>query len=126
MKSATHPTAEELRAWAFDADADEPVQDWDLILSWIAYEDVYAELASTKTCPKADYFLALLYFIVGDAVRAEYRNRSRPDIEALISKLEQRFPAYVIRQWGNRSRELLAHPETFRYKDWCAGGLARE
>jgi hypothetical protein len=126
MKSATHPTVEELRAWAFDASSLEPMQDWDLVLSWVPYEDVYAEFASTKACPKADYFLALLYLIVGDAVRAEYRNRSKEDIEALLWKLEQRFPAYVIRQWIQRSRELLAQPERFRYEDWCAGGLARE
>lgn len=104
----------------------EPVPDWDLILSWIPYEDVYAELAATKSCPKAVYFLALLYFIVGDAVRTEFRNRSKDDIEALLAKLESRCPKHVIRQWAQRSRELLAHPDRFRHADWCAGGLAQE
>jgi len=124
MKSATTPTAEELRTWAFDANTLEPIQDWDLVLSWLAYEDLFLELASTKSCPKSDYILSVLYLIVGDAVRTEYRNRRRESVEDLLAKAEGRFPAFVIRKWVKRSRELLAHPERFSYDDWCAGGFA--
>ena len=126
MKSATTPTADELCAWAFDAKAEEPIQDWDLVLTWLAYEDMFLELASTKTCPKADYFLAVLYLIVGDAVRTEYRNRTKESVEDLLTKAESRFPAFVVRTWVLRSRDLLAHPERFSYEDWCAGRLARD
>lgn len=126
MKNASQPTVEELRAWAFDADASEPVQDWDLILSWLPYDVVYLELASSRECPKADFFLSLLYFIVGDAVRTEFRSRKKESIKELLSEAQVRFPARVIHQWCQRSRDLLAHPERFSYADWCAGRLARE
>ncbi len=120
MKSTSNPTAEELRAWAFDASEAEPAQDWDLILSWLPYDDVYLELASSRDCPKADYFLSLLYFIVGDAVRTEFGSRKKEAIQDLLSKAQTRFPAHVIHLWVQRSRDLLAHPERFCYEDWCA------
>lgn len=126
MKSATHPTIEELRTWAFDSSSVEPVQDWDLVLSWVHYDDVYLEFASSKVCPKADYFLALLYLIVGDAVRTAFRSRSKEDLAALLDRAEHRFPAFVVRRWIQRSRYLIAHPDSFDYDGWCAGGLARE
>lgn len=98
------------------------MQDWDLLLEHLPYEDLYLELAASKTCPKADYFLALLYLIVGDAVRTEYQNRSKEAVEDLLRKAERDFPAFVICTWIQRSRVLLAQPQTFDYDRWCAGG----
>jgi len=126
MRSPYNPVAEDIRSWAFDVGAEEPVQDWDLMLAHVAQDELFLELASDDACPKADYFLALLYLIVGDAVRTDYAGRTKDRIEGLLKKGEASFPKRCIYLWIRRSKDLLAHPESFRYDDWCAGLLARK
>jgi hypothetical protein len=126
MRDPYNPTAEALRLWAYDADAEVPAQDWELILSTVPYDDLFLEFASDEDCPKADYFLALLYLIVGDAVRSTYRTKKEEEVESLLLKAEKKFPKRWIYLWVQRSRDLLAHPERFSYDDWCAGVLSRE
>ena len=60
MRHRCNPTVEALKVWAYDAEAEVPEQDWDLIISTIPCDNLYLELASDKDCPKADYFLALI------------------------------------------------------------------
>jgi hypothetical protein len=126
MRSPYNPLAEDIRRWAFDVGAEEPVQDWDLILADVDQDELFLELASDDACPKADYFLALLYLIVGDAVRTDYVGCNKDRIEALLKKSEASFPKRCIYLWAKRSKHLIAHPEAFQYDDWCAGFLARK
>jgi len=126
MRSPYNPITEDIRSWAFEVGAEEPVQDWDLMLAHVAQDELYLELASDDACPKADYFLALLYLIVGDAVRTVYGERTKDQIESMLKKGEARFPKRCIYLWIQRSKHLLAHPESFQYDDWCAGLLARK
>ena len=126
MRAPYNPRAEDLTEWAFDAAAQEPVQDWDLILAHCPYESLYMKFASDTDCPKQEYSLALLYLIVGDAVRTQYRMRSQEDIERLLAEAEQRFPSYWVHLWVKRVRGLIAGQQPFRYDDWCAGVLARD
>jgi hypothetical protein len=49
MRNPTSPTLDEVREWAFDTDAPEPIQDWDLVLTWQTEEShmrLFIELAS--------------------------------------------------------------------------------
>jgi hypothetical protein len=126
MRDPANPIADDIRHWAFDATAEEPIQDWDLILSTVAQTDLFLELAATNECPKADYFLAVLYLIVGDAVRTGYNTHSKGEINGLLKKAESSHSHRSIHLWTQRSRHLIAHPETFQYDDWCAGVLARQ
>jgi hypothetical protein len=125
MRSPYNPSAEDLRLWAYDEKALEPKQDWDIIISGLPYENQFMSFASDSECPKADYFLALLYLIVGDAVRTRYRTKKKEEIEALLEKAKKQFPKHSIYLWTERSTVLLAHPDKFNYVDWCAGSLAR-
>lgn len=100
------------------------MQDWDLILTWLPYEKIYLEFAADDRCPSADYFLALLYLIIGDAVRTQFASRSKDDLMGLLKLAEREFPKRPIFRWVQRSRILVKNPEMFRYDDWCAGGLA--
>jgi hypothetical protein len=120
-----NPTPDELRAWAYDTNAVEPCQDWDLVLCWAPHVNAHLELASDESCPKRRYFLAILYLLVGDAVRTNFRNHLRLSIEDWIARGDvHTHPA--IRLWQERSRRLLEAPEQFNYEQWCAGGFARE
>ena len=124
MRSPYDPTSEELREWAFDSEEAVPEQDWDIILSTIPYEDLFLELASDLECPKSVFFLSILYLLVGDAVRTDYRTKTKAEVETLLAKAERAYPRNWIFRWVQRSRDPMRSPETFRYDDWCAGFLA--
>lgn len=120
-----NPTPDEIRGWAFTVDAVEPVQDWDLMLATSPYESLYLELASDYACPNQGYFLALLYLIVGDAVRTAFRNTSEGHLRGLLER-SRSYKHPAVKAWRHRARELLKRPESFDYALWCAGGHARE
>ena len=118
-----NPTPDEIRAWAYTPGAVEPCQDWDLALSWSLHEKALLETASDDSCPNRRYMLAVLYLVVGDAVRSDLRTRPRPVIEGFLDRAGQ-YDHPDIRLWERRSRELLANPARFDYECWCGGGLA--
>lgn len=125
MTDPWQPTPDEIRAWAYDAHAAEPCQDWDLALAWSGHERALLECASDDTCPRQAYMLAVLYLIVGDAVRTGFQSRPRAVIEGFLD-FASAFCHPSIQLWQQRSRALLRDPSTFTYEAWCAGGLARE
>jgi hypothetical protein len=125
MHDPWNPMPDEVREWAYDPAALEPCEDWDLALCWAQHEPLYLELASDASCPTRRYFLGVLYLMVGDAVRAGFRSRPRPLIEGLIARGDE-YPHPDIKQWQERSRQLLKQPELFDYDRWCAGGFANE
>ena len=66
----------------------------------------------------------MLYLMVGDPVRSNYRSVSK---EAVLEFIQQgRYTSdQDVQLWRERALELLKNPETFNYHDWCGGGLAR-
>ena len=122
MRDTISPMRDEIRDWAFTADALEPEQDWDLHLSHLPHFDLFVELAADDDCPKWAYFLRLLYFIVGDGVRTQFRTEDRQTILKLLSDTN-RFPRHRFHIFRTRSEQLLSSPDTFDYDDWCGGLL---
>jgi hypothetical protein len=123
MRDPWNPSAADLREWAYDAESREPVQDFDLAVAWTQHEKILLQCASDDRCPKQSFFLGVLYLIVGDAVRTNYRSMKRPILAGLIAHGDE-FPVAAVQSWQQRSRHLMDHPDEFRYDDWCAGGLA--
>lgn len=122
MRSPHASLPEDIRTWAYQEDALEPVQDWDIILSWNPI-DLYLDLAEDPNCPSQLYFLKLLYLIVGNSVRQNFRDRSKDDLREFIQRGTSNSP-YCIHLWARRSLQLLQNPTQFVYADWCAGKLA--
>lgn len=123
MHDPWNPTPDEVREWAYDPEAEEPCEDWDLALSWARHESALLECVNDDSCPKRDRLLSVLYLIVGNAVRSEFRSLPRPVVEGFIARAgNYRHPD--IELWQRRSRGLLKHPELFDYPNWCSGGLA--
>lgn len=126
MRDPVNPMHEEIRQWAYDPNAVDPLgQDWDLVISSPEYADLILSLASDDNCPNCDYFLNCLYILVGDAVRTGGRAMPFEDLEELFSQAEETGNSYLLR-WVARSRKLLKHPESFDYHKWCTGGWALE
>jgi membrane dipeptidase len=118
------PAAEEIRAWAANPDALEPVQDWDICVDWLNCPDLILSLATDASCPKQSYFLHILYFLVGSAVRSRFQSPRKLEIEILLDK-GRGVDHPLVAEWLRKSEELLASPGLFDYELWCAGGLAR-
>lgn len=121
MHDPWNPTTPEIREWAYSTDAVEPCQDWDLALSWAQYVPVYIEFVADPRCPSRDYFLHVLYFMVGDAVRTEFRNTPRPIVEGWLEKHSE-FLCAELSLWADRSWKLLRDPASFDYEYWCGWG----
>jgi hypothetical protein len=124
MLDPWNPSPDEIRAWAYTPGAVEPCQDWDLALCWSLHEQALLETASDDACPGRRYMIAVLYLIVGDAVRNGFRSRPCTVIEGFLARADA-FDHPEIRLWQRRSRELLANPAHLDYALWCGGGLAR-
>ena len=120
-----NPQPEEIRAWAYDADAMWPEQDFDLALSWAGHEKACLDLAADDACPKRLFFLSVLYLMVGDAVRSNFKVASEPVVRGLVERGKE-YSHPDIRIWQERSRALLANRELFNYDKWCGGGYVRE
>ena len=124
MRDPWDPSPDEIRQWAYTVNAVEPCEDWDLALLWSCHEKALLECASDDHCPNRIYMLRILYLVVGDAVRSDFRSRPRPVIDGLIDRGDS-YEHPSIRLWQQRSRELLRDPSSFDYKAWCAGSHDR-
>jgi hypothetical protein len=125
MRDPANPIRDEIKAWAFNEGAIEPMQDWDLMLASQREYDLYGELAADDACPNRDYFLRLLYLIVGDAVRTNYRTESLDSVRQLL-KHTTTHPKYRFHLLRSRAEKLIREPETFSYDDWCGGALVTQ
>jgi len=121
VENPLDPTEAEIRAWAYEADSLEPMQDWHLIIWGEVDPGLLVELAADPDCPKRSYFLWCLYGRIGDEVRT-----SRLDdlTWATVDRSLTGGEAAVAR-WAARSTTLRDRPELFNYEDWCGGELAR-
>jgi len=124
VRDPWNPSVEDVLEWAYDPSSEDPCQDWDLALTWVGHQAEYIRLACDKNCPKREFFLHMLYLMVGDPVRSNYRSVSK---EAVLAFIQQgRYTSdQDVQLWRERSLELLKKPDTFNYHDWCGGGLAR-
>ena len=124
MRNAWDPSPDEIREWAYTVDAEEPCQDWDLALLWSGHEKALLECASDDACPNRIRMLGILYLVVGDAVRSNFRSRPRAVVDGFIKRGDDcEHPS--IKLWQSRSHALLRDVSSFEYEAWCAGGLAR-
>jgi len=117
--------ASELRAWAFDAGADWPEQDFDLMVVNLEHHPLIIELAGVDVCPKRRFFLRCAYLIVGDAVRTGYKTSSEDEIMVLLDMARGNGHADLL-TFVKHSQQLMAEPSGFDYDLWCDGGLARD
>ena len=119
-----NPSSYEVKEWAYTIGAIEPCQDWDLSLAWVGFEDDFIGYASDASCPNADYFLHILYFMVGDSVRSKFNSTHESSVREFI-KLGYASKNHKVRLWAQRATNLINHPEAFDYESWCGGQLAK-
>jgi len=121
MQDPWNPTAADIRHWAADPDSLCPVEDWDIGITGIGFEELFLELVEEEQCPKADFFLHCLYLWVYDTVRVRGRT---DELEAMLRRAEAgNEPA--LRIWARRSRALVANPRPAGKHLWWGFGQNR-
>ena len=120
-----NPMPAEIREWAYTADAKFPCEDWDLALLWTGFEDLFLEFAGDDNCPNQQFFLSMLYLMVGDSVRRGVDHHVEFNLKDFIRKA-RKYDHEALRVWSSRSQNLLRNPECFDYEDWCSGRLAEK
>ncbi len=123
MSKWYNPSEDLIKQWAYDAKASEPVQDWDIIIHDLPYEELYAKLAADDHCPKADYFLHLLYFTIGHSVRQGVSEKTVNRVNYVLS-VTKAHSAILLALFRKRVANLMEEPTSFTYDDWCSGVLA--
>ncbi|MFD9888339.1 hypothetical protein ACFWY9_03295 [Amycolatopsis sp. NPDC059027] len=123
FEDVVNPTAAEITAWAYTPGAEQPMEDWDLILA-LTDKGLLLELVADPSCPQREILLSCLYIYTGDAVRARYRTSPERDLLAVLAQAEK-YDEPWLTTWAKRTRALMAAPETFDYDAWCGEGLAR-
>ncbi len=82
----------------------------------------FLELACEGWCRQAEFFLHLLYGVVGDSVRSDRVSSDVVDLVAVAGDSDDAG----IRRFARRAGALLSDPGLFDYELWCEGGLSRE
>jgi hypothetical protein len=116
-----NPTHAELRAWAAERGAMCPMEDWDLMITAGSENDMVCLELAASDLPNADFFLRCLHIVIGDALRTEWRTRSREEIEGLVAQGAPSANA-AVRKWAQAARQVLSRPDTFDAEDWIHGG----
>jgi len=121
MKDPYNLTSDDIRSWAYDAKSYEPIQDWDLMISPELHSELCIELAGDEACPKWDYFMSILYLMVGNTFRSKNASNSKRYAEQIIKSVSH-LQNSRFRLLCERYRKLCDLPSSFSYDDWCAGG----
>jgi|GEM_PF-7026718 len=117
MRNPAFPTRDEIREWAFSSQEKEPDPAWQLHLAHAKEYDLYVLLAVDESCPKATYFLRLLYDIVGRLAHAGLNDDGRSEMETLMACCAKQ-PRYSLHLFVQRTRALLNNPAAFIPQDW--------
>ncbi|MEU5257982.1 hypothetical protein [Amycolatopsis sp. NPDC021455] len=109
---AFYPTADSIRAWAYSG-ADQPSQDWDLLVAELEHLPLLLELVGDPGCPARarETLLGSLYCMVGHT----------PDKKQFLDAARvarQSADAWLV-TWARRVREIIDHPQAFDRADWC-------
>jgi hypothetical protein len=118
----TNPTVEEVKAWAY-SDENWPHDEWDLFLSWTREVDFFIELATDHKCPKKNFFLHMLYYIIGTTFSEPNKTDKLERIKSYAEK-----GAVVkhgdIKAWRSHIAELLSGAVNYSYDNWRGGVYA--
>ena len=118
----TNPTSEEVRKWAYSED-DWPHDEWDLFLSWTREVDLFIELATDNECPKKDFFLHMLYYLVGTTY-GEPEKSDKLDRIRYYSDKGVGIKHGAIRKWRKDIDDLLKQRVKYEYDNWRGGLFA--
>jgi hypothetical protein len=120
IRDRCNPTEDELRAWASDVDADAPDGDWELVLSWRmepGFLRLCVEFAADPNCPKAEFFLSVLYQWVANVARSDDFETRRLDCDRWL-EVVRGVTARSVKHWRHGARLIFQGLHRFDEERW--------
>jgi hypothetical protein len=122
----SNPTISEIEAWAWSyTDQNWPHSEWPLFLTWTREIELFIALAKNQKCPKKDFFLFLLYYIVGFTY--SYPKKDKKEVKREVKEIISNgrgIKQSDILKWVKHSEELLGGKLEYTYEDWRGRKLA--
>ena len=118
------PNPQDVKRWMY-SDESWPEQDWDLFLANGRCDEVLLECARDLQCPRRDFALHCLYFLVGDVI---YETRSVvrvAKVQEFLSSVGDKEDQELV-DWKKESIELLSGEREFDYEYWCNHAFKRQ
>jgi hypothetical protein len=114
----------EIQRWAYDADAPEPQQDFDLFIAgWMS--PLFVRFAIDNTCPKQDYFLNVLYLITCDVLESE-RTASLFQTLKELTGMAEAASATEVQRWARETEQVLSDSSTYSFDYWGSEGWRKQ
>jgi hypothetical protein len=111
FEDEVNPTDEELRRWAY-SDAEEPCEDFDIVIADPAHLTVLTELVGDSSCPKRKYLLGSLYCLVG------HSDLTDPRVLTGVQRVARSSEPWL-RTWAMRASSVIQDPASRKRDDWC-------
>jgi len=116
---AWNPTPEEIRVWAYSKEKI-PEQDWELAINNFENIPMICSFIDDENCNHISFFLSSLYVFTGDIVRSEEIEET-DRLSVLLDKVQLSAKSEILKEWINRSKYLIQHPNTYDYAYWGLG-----
>lgn len=111
FEDEVNPTDEELRRWAY-SDAQEPYEDFDIVIAGPEHLAVLTDLVGDSSCPKRKYLLGSLYCLVG------HSDLTDPRVVTGVQRMAGSSEA-CLRAWAMRASSVIQDPTSRKRDDWC-------
>jgi len=86
-------------------------------------DELVLKLANTESCPKQEFFVHCLYYLVGDYVNAGMRDQTKGQrINALLDRVDSRSSSEV-EVWRARTLAALNGGESIDPTEWLHFGM---
>lgn len=121
FKDAWNPTQEEIKAWAYDAEAYAPEQDFELAVAETQNIPMICGFVNDESCPKRKFFLSSLYVYTGDIVRSKNEKAIHDLTQLLNTQAQTAGNTQPLADWLSRSAHLIRQPESYTYEFWGMG-----
>ena len=117
FKDPWSPQEIEIRNWAYSDDP-WPEQDWDIGINDGNNDSLLIELALDQECPKRNFFIHAIYFMVGEVIHSKESEKRKKEVLNLVTP-HDKSNDNIIKKWAQESKCLLNGEIEFEYGYWC-------
>ncbi|MFC5472820.1 hypothetical protein [Paraherbaspirillum soli] len=123
MENVYEPDNNDVLEWVADKGDGWPAGDWDYYVMNGKNDDLVFELANDLTCPKRDFFLHSLYYLVGDFINERRVNEGKINeakhrrIFRLIDMVDDQSVEDV-KEWRDRAVKIFSCDDEFDPHFW--------
>lgn len=114
----------DLIKWAYLESKPEFKTEWYEQIAIIDNADTLLNLAQDEQCPRREYILKYLYYLVGTSA-SRHVVSDIAKIKKLLETVESTSDQLIL-NWVQRSRAILQDLRKYDYIEWCQGGFVEK